>query len=249
MSTDSPTPPDRGSAVSWPAVLATVSLIVTLGLWYQTRTELASIRIAQQDITRELRGSRDAPVLDVTGAPVKGSPDAIVTLIEFADYECPFCIRHFTETMPRIDAAYVATGKVQYIFRDFPIDSLHPGAIRAHEAAHCASEQGRFWDLHGRLFSAPGSHTDAALDARATEAGLDLPAFRACLASGRTTAAIRQSVDAVVKLGANGTPVFFIGLRDRGTNEVRVVQAVAGAQPYDAFAKILDAVVASAHAS
>jgi protein-disulfide isomerase len=238
-----PTTTPPRARLSWAAALALVSLVATFGLWFQTRQELASVRADQRALLAELNAARGTPVIDITGAPVQGSANAPVTLIEFADYECPYCIRHFTQTMPALETNYIKTGKVRYVFRDLPIDSLHPGAIRAHEAARCATEQGRFWEMHARLFSAPGSHGDPALDARATEAGLNIEAFRACLASGRTEAAVRQSVAAAGQLGATGTPTFFIGIDDHGNpNQIRIVQALAGAQPYSEFEKALEAV-------
>jgi protein-disulfide isomerase len=238
--TDPATPPRR--PISWALVLSIVSVAVTCGLWYQTRQELTSLRSNQRAMLGELAAARGTPVIDIAGAPVLGSPDAPVTLIEYADYECPFCIRHFAQTMPLLETNYIRTGKVRYVFRDLPIDSLHPGSIRAHEAARCASEQGRFWELHARLFSAPGSHGDDALERRGAEAGLNVAALRTCLASGRTEAAVRQSVAAAGQLGANGTPTFFIGVKDANPDQVRVVQALAGAQPYSEFEKALDAV-------
>ncbi len=166
------------------------------------------------------RGRRGQPpakaTIDISGAPARGSDRAIVTLVEFSDYECPFCIRHFPQTMPKIEAAYIDTGKIRYVFRDFPIDSNHPAAIKAHEAARCADEQHRFWALHPRLFSPPGTHTPADLEARASEAHLDLAAFRDCLASGRTTAAVRATEAIAVRLGADGTPAFYLGAAGPG---------------------------------
>lgn len=240
--TGSPTPPSVRKTLSWAIVLPIVSLAATLGLWFQVRQELTTVRADQRALLAELNAARGNPLIDIAGAPVQGSPDALVTLIEFADYECPFCIRHFAQTMPMIEANYIRTGKVRYVFRDLPIDSLHPASIRAHEAARCATEQGRFWELHNRLFSAPGTHGDAALEARASEAGLNVEALRACLASGRTEAAVRQSVAAAGQLGATGTPTFFIGVRDGNPDQIRVIRALAGAQPYSEFEKALEAV-------
>jgi protein-disulfide isomerase len=244
--THPPAPPARQSGLSWTIVVPLLCLAATAGIWYQTHRELTSMRADQQELRATVDAGRSAPVIDVAGAPATGSPDAVVTLIEFADYECPFCIRHFTQTMPQIDAAYVQTGKLRYVFKDFPIDSLHPASIHAHEAAACAAEQHRFWEMHQRLFSAPGTHTAAALEARAAEAGLQMDAFRACMASGRTTAGIRQSVASVVQLGASGTPVFFVGIRDPATDQVRVLRALAGAQPYAEFQKMIADVTAQA---
>jgi protein-disulfide isomerase len=213
-------------------------------LWWQTRSELSGLREAQRQMAADLAALRERPVIDVNGAPALGADDAVVTLIEYSDYECPFCIRHFTTTMPLIEEAFIRTGQIRYVFRDLPIAQLHPGAGRAHEAGRCAAEQGRFWPLHTRLFSAPGTHTDEALEAHASAAGLDLTAFRSCLSSGRTRTDVERSVADAASLGANGTPSFFLGIRDVSTNQVEILQAVRGAQPFEVFEKAIAAVAA-----
>jgi protein-disulfide isomerase len=92
-------------------------------------------------------------VLSVDGAPSMGNGDAKVTLIEFSDYQCSFCGRHFSQTLPRLMTEYVKTGKVKYVLRDFPLEPIHPLAFKAAEAARCASDQGKYWEMHDRLFS------------------------------------------------------------------------------------------------
>jgi protein-disulfide isomerase len=116
--------------------------------------------------------------------------------------------------------------------------------VRAHEAAHCAAEQNKFWDLHGRLFSKAGTHTPELLEQRAGEAGLNLTSFRECMESDRHTKVIQASVTQATELGASGTPAFFLGIRDRATDQVRLLQAITGAQPYSTFARALDALIA-----
>ena len=222
-------------------VLPLIALLVSVLVWYQTTGQLDMIRQSQRQLLSEVASMRRTPIIDLSGAPMKGADQALVTLIEYSDYECPFCIRHYQQTMPQIEANYINTGKVRYAFRDFPVDQLHPEAIKAHEAAQCAAEQGKFWEMHTRLFSAPGTHTTQAIEDRALEAGLDMAAFRACLASGRTTAGIRATAGQAVEMGATGTPAFFIGLRDPATNQVKVLQAVTGAQPYASFEKAIEA--------
>jgi protein-disulfide isomerase len=185
------------------------------------------------------------PLIDIAGAPELGSSKAALTLIEFADYECPFCIRHFAETMPRLEEQFIRSGQVRYVFRDLPIDELHPGAMRAHEAAHCAAEQGKFWELHRRLFGEPGSHGDEALARRASEAGLDGAAFDGCLSTGRTTSVVRKNVATAAALGAHGTPSFFLGVAEGVPDHIRVLQVLSGAQPYEEFQKVIATVSAS----
>ena len=229
-----------------PLVLSIAALAAAAVSWFISAGQIQELREGQRSLVTSVAALQKVTVIDVTGAPARGSEDAVVTLIEFSDYECPFCIRHFKQTMPQIEANYVQAGKVRYVFRDFPVDALHPAAIRAHEAGRCADEQGKFWALHDKLFSPAGSHTPEALEARATEAGLSMAGFRACIASGRTTSAIRRSVAEVMALGANGTPAFFVGLRDRATGQVRVQQAISGAHPYEVFSRAIDAALKKA---
>jgi protein-disulfide isomerase len=167
-----------------------------------------------------------------------------VALVEYSDYECPFCIRHFTQVMPEIQKAYIDTNKIRYMFRDFPIDELHPQSIRAHIASHCAVEQGKFWDLHNRLFSQAGSHTAEALSARATEAGMNIPAFNACIAADKYSAAIRQSTALAISFGASGTPFFVVGKFDPRTNQLTPIKAIPGAYPFTQFQQFIDAALA-----
>jgi protein-disulfide isomerase len=254
-----PAAPEKRPAVPgilWAAVvlalgLAVLTFVLSSRQIDQLRADVAALQEAQRELSGQAGGRRGpagpaGQTLDMAGAPARGSADATVALIEYSDYECPFCIRHFRQTMPRIDQNYVQTGKIRYVFRDFPIDQLHPQAIRAHEASHCALEQQRFWELHPRLFTPAGTHTPAALEERAREAQLDEAAFRACIASGRTTRSIRESVQQVQALGATGTPWFFVGLRDPKTERVRVLRPLGGAQPYEQFALALDAALQDA---
>ena len=254
-----PAPKGGGGFKGFVLIAAVLALSIAGATWVtasrqidQLRRELASLTDAHRELALQVTQGRKAgsgPVgqtISVAHAPARGNPDAVVTLIEFSDYECPFCIRHFQQTMPRIDQNYINTGKIRYVFRDFPIDQNHPQAIKAHEAARCALEQDKFWELHPRLFSAPGTHTPLALEDRAKEAGLSEPAFRTCIASGSTTADIRASDNLAGTLGATGTPWFFVGLRDLKTDQVRVLKPIGGAQPYEQFVIALDAALIEA---
>jgi protein-disulfide isomerase len=92
-------------------------------------------------------------VLNLKGDPFKGEKNAKVTLVEFSDYQCPFCARHVRATLPPLESEYIATGKIKYVFRNFPIASIHPLAFKAHEAANCSGEQDKYWEMHDRLFA------------------------------------------------------------------------------------------------
>ena len=222
-----------------PILVAIAALLVASVALYQSHLALEEARS-----THSAGDSKN--VIDVAGAPALGAASAKVALLEFSDYECPYCIRHFQQTMPRLTEAYIKTGKVRYVFRDFPIDQLHPQSIRAHEAAHCALEQNRFWELHPRLFGAPGSHTPDRLLGLAREVGLDMDAFGKCVESRRSDEAIRKTSQVAADFGASGTPTFFIGIRDPAKDTVAVLKAFSGAQPYDDFAAALDSALARA---
>jgi len=224
-----------------PLVLSVAALITAALSWFFTGRQVQDLREAQRVLVAEMAANQNAAVVDVAGAPSRGSERAVVALVEFTDYECPFCIRHFTQTMPRIDSACIQTGRVLYVFHDFPVDALHPAAIRAHEAGRCAADQGRFWELHATLFSPAGSHTPELLEKRAADAGVKMEAYRECVSTGRYTDAVKRSVKNGQTLGIQGTPSFVIGVRDPKTEQVRVLQAISGAQPFEVFARALEA--------
>jgi protein-disulfide isomerase len=171
----------------------------------------------------------DAPRAEVdipADAPATGPPDAPVTIVEFTDYQCPYCHRA-QGTIEHILDKY--EGKVRLVHLDYPL-GFHTGAIPAARAARCAGEQGRFWDYHRNLMTHKGALDDADLAARAASLKLDAGAFRRCLASDRHDAAIHAELDLGSGVGVTGTPAYFINGR-----------MVSGAQPFSAFADIIDA--------
>ena len=181
--------------------------------------------------------------LDVAGAPANGAAAAPVTIVEISDYHCPFCRRHVQQTQPQLYSEYVQTGKVRHVFLHYPIEQLHPDAFKSHEAASCAADQGKFWELHAKLFEAPARTTEQ-LTALAQSSGLDAEVFKKCLDSGKYSEAVRQSVARIQQLGVSGTPMFLIGTTEPGANTVKVRKTVEGAQPFGAFKAAIDAVLA-----
>ena len=157
--------------------------------------------------------------------PSRGSANAPVTIIEFSDFECPFC-GHAVETLAQVEKAY--GDKVRVVFRDYPLFS-HRTAKRAAEAAHCADEFGKFWEMHDRLFSKGGPLNDADLYRFATQAGIDRQKFDACLTSGKYKEAWKPSLDEGNRVGITSTPSFFINGR-----------LIVGAAGFDVFSKIID---------
>jgi|SRR5688572_17613574 len=174
----------------------------------------------------------------VAGAPVLGRADAPVTIIEFSDYECPFCQRFFATTFPVLKKEYVDTGKVRYVFRDFPLDRIHPQARKAAEAAHCAGEQGKYWQMHEVLFRNPRALAEPLLAEHAQTAGADARKLTECLGSGRYAAQVARGLTDGAALGVKGTPTFVVGKTTSGD----VVQgtAIRGAQPLETFRRIIE---------
>ncbi|HYL79806.1 MAG TPA: thioredoxin domain-containing protein [Candidatus Acidoferrum sp.] len=162
----------------------------------------------------------------VEGAPFRGAPTAQVTIVEFQDFHCPFCQR-VQPTLNELLTRY--PGKLKLVYRDFPIDSLHPGARKAHEAARCANDQGKFWAYHDRVFANPPNSSPEQLKGYAEAVGLDLPAFEECLRSEKYRAAVQQDEEAGIHLGVNSTPTFFINGR-----------LFSGAQPLENFVRVIE---------
>jgi len=157
---------------------------------------------------------------------VRGAKDAPVTIVEFSDFQCPFC-KTATTTIKQVLDKY--PGKVRLVFRDFPLVSLHPLAPKAHEAARCAAEQGKFWEYHDLLFEKSPKLTPDELKQYAQSLKLDTAAFNQCLDSSKYTAEVDKDVKEGATLGLTGTPSFFINGRQ-----------LVGAQPVTAFQKIID---------
>ncbi|MFZ8829861.1 MAG: DsbA family protein [Candidatus Aenigmatarchaeota archaeon] len=163
--------------------------------------------------------------------PVKGSPDAKVTIVVFSDFQCPFCQRFSLQTLPLIEEKYIKTGKVRFVYRDFPL-SFHQYAQKAAEAAECANEQGKFWEYHDILFqklSEWASVGESKFKEYAQQLGLDMQKFNQCLDSGKYANEVQKDYNDGLKYGVSGTPTFFI-------NGIKIV----GAQPYSVFEQIIE---------
>lgn len=159
--------------------------------------------------------------------PFTGPEEAPITLIEFADYECPFCQRHFAEVYPRLLATY--PDQIRFVYKDFPLTSIHPNALPAALAAQCAREQDAFWDFHDLLFSGQLAFGRASYEQYASQLSLDADQFAACLDEERYLELVEESRAYALSLGIGSTPTFFI-------NGIPVV----GAQPFEVFAEVID---------
>ena len=173
--------------------------------------------------------------------PIIGNPDAPITIIEFSDFQCPFCARFYTQTLPLIQEEYIEPGKVKLVFRDYPIQSIHPNAVPAAVASECANEQGKFKEMHDMLFEKQNewSRQETAdvlylFNQYATKIQLQQEIFESCLTSGKYIDEIKKDLADGRDYGVSGTPGFFIGNDQIGYVEL------TGAQPFDSFKKIID---------
>ncbi len=182
--------------------------------------------------------------VQIASAVTKGVPTAKVILIEFSDYQCPFCSRHALGPYGELQKLYVDTGKVRYVLRNLPIESIHPLAVKAAEAAECAGDQGRYWEMHDRMFPNQNALAEANLLAHAEAIGVDIARFRRCLSEGQMTSKVRADMAAAARLGLTGTPAFLIGtIQNDGT--VHVTRKIAGSYPLNVFREALDDLLAA----
>jgi protein-disulfide isomerase len=164
-------------------------------------------------------------------APVVGSADAPVTIKSFSEFQCPYCADFYTKTYPELKSKYVDTGKVKFVFYEFPIEQIHPLSIKASEAARCAYEQGRYEDYAMLLYSRQSQWTKAGpskFKDYARELGLNMDEFNNCLNSGAMKNIIIKEIEEGKKLQISGTPTFFI-------NDRRIV----GARPFEDFDRVI----------
>jgi protein-disulfide isomerase len=164
--------------------------------------------------------------IDTEGYPSLGPDDAPITIVEFSDFQCPFCKRFHDETYQSLLDAY--PGQIRFVYRNLPLTSIHPDAMSAAVASLCANDQNVYWDYHDKLFSSELLNRDVYVQ-YANELNLDAEKFSACLESGKFDEFISQDMDFAFNLGVQSTPTFFInGL------------AIVGAQPLTSFQNLID---------
>jgi protein-disulfide isomerase len=204
----------------------------------EIKKELKSLRALIQ--SNAARGKKKIPSFAKTG--VKGDPslgraDAPVVLVEFSDYQCPYCARHSLNTIPRIKKEYIDTGTVRYVFKDMPL-AFHKNAGKAAEAAHCAGEKGKYWEMHDLLFKNQKKLSVDDLRGYGASLGLKKAAFKKCLDDGRYAEDVKSDLKVAQAAGIKGTPSFIVGkMQKDGMVAGRVIR---GAQPYEAFKAAID---------
>ncbi len=200
--------------------------------------ELKAIRqvlekIEQQGPAGKQKPSRptSAAVKIRKGTHAMGSNSAPVTVVEFTDYQCPFCLRFIKTTFPSLKRDYIDTGKVRWVALNMPLP-FHKDARKAAQAAQCAGDQNKFWEMRAELFANPKQLAEADLPQHAARVGLDVAAFKACLASDRHLAEIDQEGNDARAVQLTGTPSFIVG---KTASDKISGQVVVGAQPLNVF--------------
>jgi protein-disulfide isomerase len=204
-----------------------------------------SVKSMQKDLQeiKALLQSRSATsppanaILDLGNKPSKGERSAKLTLVEFSDYQCPYCGKYARETAPEIVKQYVESGKLRYVVLNLPLESIHPLAFKAAEAADCAREQGKYWEMRDRLFANQKSLEPWTAHAEAV--GLDVANFQTCLNSGKYTDEVRQDMAEARKAGVTGTPAFFLAYTGT-SSKIKTLTSLKGAQSFSAFKAEID---------
>jgi protein-disulfide isomerase len=218
--------------------------------WYETNTYVKDggrwlLAVSQSSTDPPDYAAPDVAFdLPFDEAQALGDRKAPVVLVEFSDYECPFCRKFAAETLPRLKSEYIDTGRVALVFRDQPLD-VHPHAFAAATAGRCAAQQGKLWSMNERLLRDPMALSAADLTRYAREIGLDAAAFDRCSQDPATAARIRRDLEEALALRVKGAPMFAIGVRKPGETKVRGLRLIEGAFPYEVFKATLDAVLRS----
>ncbi|MEA2055296.1 MAG: thioredoxin domain-containing protein [Candidatus Thermoplasmatota archaeon] len=178
--------------------------------------------------TNDQLGANESSLFSIDDDTIMGSEDATVTMIEFSDFECYYCGKFYTETLSQLKTNYIDTGKVKFVYRDYPL-AMHQNAQKAAEAAECAGEQGKFWEYHNKLLENQNALDNESLKQYAKDLGLDETQFNTCLDSGEMTSEVQKDFSDGSSYGVTGTPTFFI-------NDQKLV----GAKPYSSFESAIE---------
>ena len=221
-------------------MMATVSIIAVSAL-------LAWTLLQPAQPAARARARPEPPIpsepVSLSGATLKGDPKAPVALLVFSDFQCPFCGQFARDTMPEIERLYVNTKKVLLAFRNNPLVSIHPVATQAARTSLCAGVQGKFWEMHDRIFESPGKLSEASLREHATALKLDGRKLDACLKSAEVSR-IDNDLAEGKRLSVVGTPSFFLGKLD-SEGLVHVTDRLGGAKPLEDFKAVLDRLLAA----
>jgi protein-disulfide isomerase len=248
--------------------VAATLLLFSLSAWSDsTKEEILELRIQVTEIQKDLaeiknllkEGARapaaaagqpagfNPQTISIGTSPVKGETNATLTMVEYSDYQCPFCARNYTDVMPILQEEYIDTGKLKFVMREYPLSNLHKNATNASIAAQCAGNQGKYWEMHNLLFENQKALGVDNLKSFAGTIGLDTATFNECLDGKKTVKQVRNDMASGAKLGMRGTPGFFIGLTDQSDpDKAEMSVFIKGAMSVDQFQASIDDLLDSA---
>jgi protein-disulfide isomerase len=237
------------------AVFTAALLLFSLAAWpastkqevIELKAQVAEMQKDLAEIKKLLQEGARAPAaaaapafkeqsVSIGSSPFKGNANATVTVIEYSDYQCPFCARNYREVLPLLEKEYIETGKLKFVMRENPIPSLHRDAMNGSLAALCAGDQGKYWEMHNLLFDNSKQLGAENLKAFAGTIGLDTATFNECLDGKKHEQTVQNDLASGAKLGVRGTPGFFLGLTDpNDPDKVNLTVFIKGAQSIDQF--------------
>ena len=188
-------------------------------------------------------GAQNERVIPIGDDPSRkeGSPGLV--LVEMSDFQCPYCSQAALALLPKVEEKFVRTGKVEIVFLDLPLE-MHPHAFKAAEAAACAGEQKKFWEMHDLLFANQRALALDQLPGHAGKLGLDAAAFQKCLSEGTQSAGVREDLNVASTLGISNTPSFLLGRRKPDSDKLEILQVIRGLPPYEYLEGRINALLA-----
>ena len=218
----------------------TVACVVVVGL---SINQWNASRVAQQAPERVV--SIDPVIIDTTLRPSEGSPNARVGIVEFSDFQCPFCARFSADIYPQLKREFVDTGKVRRVHMNMPL-ATHPAAREAAEAAECARQVDKFWLMHAKLFAHQGNLSSEAIKSYAADVGVAPASYQACM-QGSAKRRIDEDLQSATALDVSNTPTFYLG-RFSNNGEFVAEAKIVGAHPYEVFQEAIESLIGPADA-
>jgi len=208
-----------------------ISLLLMWFAWNNQETSQPKQQTTPQTITPLITDDPDKirQQIKTENDPFVGNPNAPVTIVEFSDFQCPFCKRAFQEVIGPLKEEYVKTGKVKFVYKNFPLANVHPEALPAALAASCADDQGKFWDFHDAIFNNQHTLSSTKYQEIAEQLELDKSKFDNCLNNKIHLKEVQKDFDYGLSVGVSKTPTFFI-------NGIKLI----GAQPYKTFQQVIE---------
>jgi len=223
------------------------------------REDINTLKEGQEAIQKDLEAiksllltqqkQKKAPVpfketyINLQGGHKKGYDSARLVIINFSEYQCPYCAQFFRDAMPNIEKEYINTKKVRYVFMDFPL-SFHAQSMKAAEAASCAEEQGKYWEMNECLFANQDTLSPETILKQGEVIGLEMDKFKQCLNHGNFIDAIKSTMAEGQKAGVSGTPTFLLGFIDQD-GKVKATKKIVGVQSYTAFKDAIESLLSS----